>query len=144
MSPNGILLKAPSPTHRGDRSLHFTAACLVALTALAGCLPTESTSLQSRDPVKRMEAMVDAADDHDRAKIPGLVKLLDSDDPATRMLAIRSLEEITGDTLGYDHAAPRRQRNEAVDRWVEAVKAGKYGQLEPEARSGRAMRGMGS
>ena len=34
------------------------------------------------------------------------------------MLAIRSLEERTGKTLGYDHAAPHWQRIEAYNRWV--------------------------
>jgi len=95
--------------------------------SLSGCVPTEPVSLQARDPVKRMEAIVDAAEEHDRSQIPGLVKLLDSDDPATRMLAIRSLEQITGETHGYDHAAPRYERDKAVDEWVAAVESGRYG-----------------
>lgn len=144
MSRTGISRKAPQTTNRGGSFKLAIPPCFVVMTFLGGCLPTESVSLQSRDPVKRMEAMVDAADDHDRGKIPGLVKLLDSDDPATRMLAIRSLEEITGETLGYDHSAPRRQRHEAVGRWVEAVQSGKYGPLQPEPRTGRALRGSGT
>ncbi|MDX2117407.1 MAG: HEAT repeat domain-containing protein [Planctomycetota bacterium] len=115
-------------------------AMLCGVAALSGCLPSESVSLQARDPVKRMEAIVDAAEEHDRSQIPGLVKLLDSDDPATRMLAIRSLEEITGETHGYDHAAPRLQRDKAVDEWVAAVESGKYGQLSPVARDERRSR----
>jgi hypothetical protein len=115
-------------------------ATLCCVAVLSGCLPSESVSLQARDPVKRMEAIVDAAEEHDRSQIPGLVKLLDSDDPATRMLAIRSLEEITGETHGYDHAAPRLQRDKAVEEWVAAVESGKYGQLSPVARDERRSR----
>ncbi|VAX40019.1 hypothetical protein MNBD_PLANCTO03-1271, partial [hydrothermal vent metagenome] len=37
----------------------------------------------------------------------------------TRMVAILALERLTGETLGYDHAAVEAQREDAVARWVE-------------------------
>jgi hypothetical protein len=50
--------------------------------------------------------------------------MLDSDDPATRLLAINALERITGDRLGFDYAAPEAQRQAAISRWVEKVGQG--------------------
>ncbi len=66
-----------------------------------------------------MQAAVDAAARNDRSAIPNIISLLDSDDPATRMVAIRSLERLTGQTLGYDHAAPESQRVQSIQRWVD-------------------------
>jgi len=72
----------------------------------------------SPEPAARMEAAVDAVARNDRKAIPDIIALLDSDDPATRMVAIRSLERLTGQTLGYSHAAPKADRLKAIDRWV--------------------------
>ncbi len=43
--------------------------------------------------------------------------MLESDDPAERMLAIRALERITDQTLGYHHEDPEWKRVESVNRW---------------------------
>jgi hypothetical protein len=51
--------------------------------------------------------------------------MLDSDDPATRLLAIDALERITGETLGFDASAPETERRNAVDRWQARVQAEK-------------------
>ena len=61
---------------------------------------------------------MDAAREGDLSAIPDLIGLLDSDDSLVRMVAIRSLERLTGQTLGYDHAVPEWRRDEAVERWV--------------------------
>ncbi|HRJ50541.1 MAG TPA: HEAT repeat domain-containing protein, partial [Phycisphaerales bacterium] len=53
----------------------------------------------------------------DASAVPGIVPLLESDDPAVRMVAIRSLERITGQTLGYDHSADEPERRAAAERW---------------------------
>lgn len=71
----------------------------------------------------RLDAIRDAVARSDRSALPDLVTLLDSDDPATRLLAIRALENLTGDTLGYDYAAPASERRPAVERWVRRVHA---------------------
>ena len=61
---------------------------------------------------------MDAAREGDLSAIPDLIGLLDSDDSLVRMVAIRSLERLTGQTLGYDHAVSEWRRDEAVERWV--------------------------
>lgn len=44
--------------------------------------------------------------------------MLDSSDPASRMVAIAALERITGERLGYSATDDRVERNAAVRRWV--------------------------
>ncbi|MBK7405278.1 MAG: HEAT repeat domain-containing protein [Phycisphaerales bacterium] len=95
-----------------------TALLLTLLCVLSGCVPIPK-GFDSPEPAARMEAAVDAAERGDRSKVPDLIGLLDSDDPATRMVAIRSLERLTGQTLGYDYAAGALERDAAVQRWVE-------------------------
>ncbi len=60
----------------------------------------------------------------DKRDIPNLVRMLDSDDPTTRVLAIRTLERLTGDALGYDPHAEPYQREAMVERWHDKVSAG--------------------
>jgi len=43
--------------------------------------------------------------------------MLESEDDAARLAAIASLRAMTGETLGYDFAAPRDERLEAAARW---------------------------
>ena len=43
--------------------------------------------------------------------------MLDSDDPLTRLLAIQTLEDMTGQTLGYEQSASEFERSEAGGRW---------------------------
>lgn len=85
---------------------------------MGACVPIPK-GFDSPEPAARITAAVEAADRGDRSAIPALIGLLDSDDPATRLVAIRSLERLTGETLGYDHAALEAQREEAVLRWVD-------------------------
>jgi HEAT repeat protein len=59
-----------------------------------------------------------AAHDRDQSAIPHLIESLDSDDSAVRLMAIGTLEELTGQTLGYRHEDPLWRRQQAVDRWV--------------------------
>lgn len=86
--------------------------------ALGGCVPIPQ-GFDSPEPGARISAAVEAAETNDTDAIPDLIVLLDSDDPATRLVAIRSLERLTGETLGYDYAAPVSERDAAVGRWVE-------------------------
>ncbi|MBX3316979.1 MAG: HEAT repeat domain-containing protein [Phycisphaeraceae bacterium] len=89
------------------------------LTALGACTKPVPKGLDSYDPTGRIEAMLEVAAKNDTTKIPQLISALDSDDSAVRLTAIRTLERMTGQTLGYDHAAPERERRVATDRWVE-------------------------
>lgn len=83
----------------------------------AGC-SSPARGFASADPGARMDAAVDAAARHDTSAIPELIKLLESDDPAARLVAINALERLTGTTNGYDFAARESERRAAVDRWV--------------------------
>ena len=94
-------------------------ALLLGLTAIgAGCQPIQ-TGFDSPAPTKRIDAIVRASELDDTESLGKLIEQLESEDPAARMLAIRALETRTGTTLGYDHAAPRWERIEAVNRWIE-------------------------
>lgn len=65
----------------------------------------------------RLAAIAEAGQNKDNRAIPDLIEQLESTDPGARLLAIRSLERITGRTLGYDYAEPWWKRAEAVRRW---------------------------
>jgi len=84
---------------------------------LAGCGPVVTPSFDSPEPAARNAAIVQAAETRDKGSVGDLVKMLDSDDPATRVLAIRTLERITGETLGYDPHADATARAIATRKW---------------------------
>lgn len=83
------------------------------------CVPEPKGGFDSPAPSKRLEAIAQASQREDNDSLVQLVEKLRSSDPAERMLAIRALEERTGETLGYDHAAPHWERIEAYNRWLE-------------------------
>lgn len=91
---------------------------LVALAGVVGCTKPIPRGYGSHDPTGRIEAMLETAARGDRSKIPELIGELDSDDSAVRFTAIRTLERLTGQTLGYDFAGTEQERREATDRWV--------------------------
>jgi hypothetical protein len=93
-------------------------SALGAAGVLGGCAnPDSAVGFQEQDPAARIRAIQQAAASKDEAAVPGLIQLLESDDPAERLLAIRALERITGQTMGYDHAAPVDERRAAAERW---------------------------
>lgn len=89
----------------------------VCLGALLGCASPPG-GFDSPVPAKRMDAAIAAAAQGDESAIPDLISMLDNDDALVRMVAIRSLERLTGEVRGYDHAAPEWQRSAAADRWA--------------------------
>lgn len=97
------------------------AACSLAvvLAPVGGCTKPIPRGLDSYDPTGRIQAMLEVAATNDHSQYPQLIAALDSDDSAVRLTAIGTLERLTGQTLGYDHAAPESQRRAATDRWVE-------------------------
>ncbi|KPK83592.1 MAG: hypothetical protein AMJ81_07860 [Phycisphaerae bacterium SM23_33] len=78
--------------------------------------------LQSEDASERIRASVQAGSQHDVRAVPLLVERLEDNSADARLFAIRALEKITGQTLGYRYYAPPEQRAEAVGRWREWVK----------------------
>ncbi|CAG0984164.1 hypothetical protein PHYC_01932 [Phycisphaerales bacterium] len=105
------------------RSIFAAGASAGLAAGLASCGPAIVADFNSAEPAARNSAIVKAAAEEDRSKISDLVRMLDSDDPATRLLAIQALERMTGERLGYDPAAGPDQREPAVVRWVEWVRA---------------------
>lgn len=91
------------------------------LAALAACGPTIHATFDSPEPAARNAAIVAAARTKDAKAVPDLVRMLDSDDGATRLLAIDALDRITGTRLGYEHQAPQRAREQAIARWQQWV-----------------------
>ena len=89
------------------------------LLTLAGCLPVATPDFHSAEPAARNAAIVESAANSRRNSIPDLITQLECDDPTTRLLAIRTLEQLTGQTLGYDYADPEVKREKAVRSWVE-------------------------
>lgn len=120
------------------RAVPALIACLgIAFSAvLGGCFPTAKKGFDSPDNALRIDASVRAAESGDAKAVPDLVRLLDSDDPATRLVAIRSLERITGTTLGYDHGGKVSHREEGVRRWQAWLK-NRAGQADAPGARGR-------
>ena len=101
---------------------------------VTACGPTITADFDSAEPAARNAAIVEAASKNDQAAVPDLVRMLDSDDPATRLLAINALEKITGERLGYEYTAPEHERAKAADRWQEWVHQ-HYGNTAPRLSS---------
>jgi len=97
-------------------------------------------SFDDPDPASQLAALERAIEANDRSKIPEMIELLDSDDPAVRLFAILGLERMTGETHGYDFAAPEAERHAATERWVAWYNAGLGRQqpIEEEPRAGEA------
>lgn len=91
----------------------------IPVLVLSACGPTVVADFNSPEPAARNAAIVKAASEQDGKAVPDLVRMLDSDDPATRLLAIQALERITGERLGYDPAAGNEAREPAMLRWAE-------------------------
>ncbi|GJQ28477.1 MAG: hypothetical protein HBSAPP03_03610 [Phycisphaerae bacterium] len=92
---------------------------------VGACGPTIVPDFNSPEPAARNAAIVQAVDNRDASKIPDLVRMLDSDDPATRLLAIQALERLTGQRYGYDPAASATEREPAIAKWVAYVNQGR-------------------
>lgn len=105
---------------------------LLALAASSACAPPAShtqATLRSEEPASRLYAIQRAGSEQDRNAVPHLIDLLESSDPAERMLAIHALERITGRRLGYNPYAPPEERHTQAQAWARAYEAG---ELDPQ------------
>ncbi len=96
-------------------------ALCVAGVGWAGCsAPARQATFDSDDPAERSLAIGRVAREGggDPQRLRDVIEQLESQDPATRLFAIRTLEKFSGDALGYEHEAPRVERDEAVQRWL--------------------------
>jgi hypothetical protein len=91
---------------------------LICCFALAGCSGYPGpVSIENEDPAVKIPAMRRAAVARDSSKIASLVRELASDDPAIRLVAIESLEKITGQTHGYQWWNDARDNKAPITRW---------------------------
>ncbi len=98
-------------------SSRIAAICLVVvLTACEFPRKTDSGS-----PYVRARGVTAERPD-DEATVHLLTAMLEDEDPAVRMLAIRRLEQLTGETHGFEYYAPEAERAAAVERWREALR----------------------
>lgn len=122
----------PRRSHPGTLS-----AAAAALAFIAACTaPPAGPDFHSADSLARMGAIREAARTNDRSKVPDLIARLDSDDAGERLLAVRALERLTGTTQGYDYAAPRPEREAAIDRWMTWYAANRQGAPAGSAHQG--------
>jgi len=96
--------------------------------------PAIDGGFDSANPAAKMYAIQYAAQDGDRSAINSIIEQLSSDDPAVRLMAIGALQKLTGQTYGYCSYDPAWQRQVAIDRWVQASKAGELN-LPPASSS---------
>lgn len=114
MAPPGLSSRSwlPSALMQGRRII------ILAAPALVGCGgPSIEPGFESVDPQERTAALLDAARSGDASATPELVIMLDSSDPAERMLADETLRRLTGEDFGYRHYDPEPQRREAAKAW---------------------------
>lgn len=89
--------------------------------AAAGCGKALPIGFEEEAPDGRIHAIVEAARKGDRGSLGLLVEQLDSDDPAVRLFAIRTIERISGRRFGYDHAAGLAAREAAIRSMIEEL-----------------------
>lgn len=104
---------------RNVRDTTIDAVRPIALMALliAGC-STPPGGWDSPEPAARLEAVLEAGRTGDRSAIPRLIESLRHDDPVVRLSSIQVLEGMTGQSLGYDYAAPEWARRDKVAAWM--------------------------
>ena len=90
--------------------------------AACGCFPREQQRIGANDPTSNIPAIQDAARGKDYQAVPGLVRQLESDDPAVRFYAIEALEKLTGQTCGYRYYDDPDDRRLAVGRWKQWIR----------------------
>ena len=102
------------------KTTHLSTPLLALAACLAACSsPAQQTGFDADDPSARTRALRQAVASNDRSKIPDIIEMLDSPDPAHRLLAIGALERMTDQTFDYDYAAPEYERDQAIRRWIE-------------------------
>ena len=82
---------------------------------LAGCTAAPSATA---DPHRRMDELAEIARNGDESGVPAVIASLRSDDPLVRWSAQQTLLKITGTTNGFDWAAARPAREQAIEAWV--------------------------
>lgn len=95
--------------------------CLAVLAGLSiGCSPKQARpnpDLRATDSGARIPAIVQASTQKDPETLAELVHALSDEDAAIRLFAIQSLNQRTGQTLGYRYYESQGKRQAATERW---------------------------
>lgn len=136
VSSDPMPARPAAPAVRGQvRPVAAIAIATQLLAAISGCATAAwSPDFASDNPPQRTAAIEQAVRTHRprldapyappmedpafRRDLAWLVVMLQSWDPATRLLAIEALETLTGTSEGYDPSGPLPERAEAIERWV--------------------------
>jgi hypothetical protein len=98
------------------KTLIVLVTCAAGLST--GCQsPPAWKSLRTEDPIKRVNAIQQAAKENKRNEIPELIFLLDDEEPVVRMYAIHALREMTGEDFGYRYFDSESERAKAIEKW---------------------------
>lgn len=95
-------------------------------SAISGCQSSAARrqELNSTYAPTRARAVVASAEAGDATAVHKLVDLLEDEDRGVRMYAIIALRRLCGVDYGFEYYAPEVERQAAVDRWREAIRAG--------------------
>lgn len=94
---------------------------------LSACAPPiPDGGFQSPEPASKIYAAIELVQTYGGAEtglppkkdLQALVEMLESDDPASRFVAVESLRRLTGESMAYDPSGPLGERAAAIDRWV--------------------------
>ncbi len=116
------------------------AAVWIAVATLAGCASTEppvvispENDLFHTNPSRRTAAIAVVERNRQAEFVPTLIEMLDDPDPAVRMVAAGTLEELTGRSVGAFRAhAPAQERRVHLEEW-RAWNASRSGAATPTA-----------
>ncbi len=89
-------------------------------------------ALQDEDPSVRIQAVHDAGKTKDPKAVPYLIDRLTDSESDVRFYAIQALKRSTGETMGYEYYEPAAKRDEAVQRWLKWLGAGRPEHSETE------------
>jgi HEAT repeat protein len=97
-------------------------ACVCVSVGLIGCGGYPGpVSIDNEDPAIKIPAIRRAIDANDRSQIPRIVKELESEDSAVRVVAIEALERFTGQSHGYQWWQGPKENKTAIQRWNNSI-----------------------
>ena len=113
--------------------------CVLALV-LVGCGGPKLTwrqKMESSAGVERVQGVMAVGEQNRWRDIPRVIERLDDNDESVRLMAARTLQEMTGENFGYKTYAPEHERREAARRWRNWWNTtGRYGRKAARAKAG--------
>ena len=93
--------------------------CMLGCSAVAASCtaPRPPLTVTHEDPGIKIPAIKKAVREKDKSVVPRLIEELNSDDPAVRFYAIGALQELTGQTFGYQYFQDEEGRKPALEKW---------------------------